>query len=380
LKTNLNAMSLPILLLIMLSAGVVGGIINWVLPANLDASKNRIQSILNCTIIGIGATILIPLFLEIAQSKLLDNIRADWSLKCPNCVDCMDTITKKPEKVLSDTNSKIKSDILENSKNSSDVVHAKKHISDAGNNEDKDCIPLKSYLLFAAYCFLAAAAGPRFINGLIDSVLKDKQIADLNKEKKVITQEKDQAVDEKNNVIVEKEVVSKEKDELQKIRDKLTAQNQQAAKEDLKSALNALSTIEPIKFSSELLPKIGPITNPDDPQKGRFGGKSENNGRALRAKVKKSPFIPDFFDVSIWVESTEPEKPLNNDVILYLHDSFRPSVYTIPVNEFKDGKALDDEILAWGAFTVGAVVDNGETLLELDLAEQPEFPDIFRSR
>jgi hypothetical protein len=128
------------------------------------------------------------------------------------------------------------------------------------------------------------------------------------------------------------------------------------------------------------MPVLGPITNPDDPQKGRFGGKKENNGRRLSAKVEPSKDDPGYYNVTIWVESTDPLRPLSGDVIFYLHDSFRPSVYTIKPDEFTDGKALDDEIVSYGAFTAGVVTDNGQTLLELDLAEDKSFPKEFRER
>lgn len=80
------------------------------------------------------------------------------------------------------------------------------------------------------------------------------------------------------------------------------------------------------------------------------------------------------------MESSVREKPLDSGVIFYLHDSFRPSVYTIKKDEFIDGKAVDSYILAYGAFTVGVVTDNGEALLELDLSQQEEFPKTFRRR
>ncbi|MEO6980417.1 MAG: pYEATS domain-containing protein, partial [Mucilaginibacter sp.] len=128
------------------------------------------------------------------------------------------------------------------------------------------------------------------------------------------------------------------------------------------------------------LPMIGPVTVPDDPQKGRFGGESESNGRVLKASVVESKYIPEFYNLSIWVESTDKDKPLDSDVIFYLHDSFRPAVYTIKQEDFKDGIAIDDDLLSYGAFTVGVVTDNGNTLLELDLADNPGFPEKFRKR
>lgn len=132
--------------------------------------------------------------------------------------------------------------------------------------------------------------------------------------------------------------------------------------------------------SITILPVLPPVTHSNDPQKGRFGGRSENNFRSLKAEVKKS-YLPAFYDVTIWVESTDPQNhPLDTSIVFYIHDSFSPSVYAINPEEFTDGKAVDDEILSFGAFTVGAIADNGKTLLEMDLAEDQRFPKQFRER
>ena len=48
--------------------------------------------------------------------------------------------------------------------------------------------------------------------------------------------------------------------------------------------------------------------------------------------------------------------------------------------KFKNGKAIEEEILSYGAFTVGVITDNGKTMLELDLAEDKSFPKEFRER
>ncbi|MBL7728848.1 MAG: hypothetical protein JNM68_14225, partial [Dinghuibacter sp.] len=87
--------------------------------------------------------------------------------------------------------------------------------------------------------------------------------------------------------------------------------------------------------------------------------------------------IPGFYDVAVWVEALNGEQ-LEAPVVFYLHDSFAQPVRTVAKNEFTDGK---DGILLkdWGAFTVGSVCDNGEILLEYDLAEDTQFPEAFRS-
>jgi hypothetical protein len=37
-------------------------------------------------------------------------------------------------------------------------------------------------------------------------------------------------------------------------------------------------------------------------------------------------------------------------------------------------------LMCWGAFTVGAVADQGSTKLELDLSEDTRFPETFTKR
>ena len=104
-------MSLNIILVIMILSGITGGSVNYLLPANTDpVSGKKITNYLTCLVLGISATILVPLFLEFAQSTLLNDI----------------------------------------------------------DQPTADGPPLKNYFLFTAYCFLAAAAGLRGKSAHID--------------------------------------------------------------------------------------------------------------------------------------------------------------------------------------------------------------------
>src|SRR5882757_2219848 len=71
-RQNPVLMSFPIILIVMLCCGLLGGLINYLLPANdnTDTGK-KIRPGWQCILLGLGATLLVPLFLEIAQSKLL---------------------------------------------------------------------------------------------------------------------------------------------------------------------------------------------------------------------------------------------------------------------------------------------------------------------
>lgn len=295
-------MSLNIILSLMFLMGFTGGTVNFLLPANTDpVTHQKIRSLFSCVILGIGATILVPLFLEFAQSKLLDDINA----------------------------------------------------------QNNSAPPIKNYFLFTSYCFLAAAAGFRFINSLIENVLKDKKIAELKKQKGEIEQRSNK---------LEKEIT------------KVDAHNKLRMEKEESQVLSSIGGLTRNLASIQTKPVIGPVTHSEDPQKGRFGGVAEKNHRRLDASVSKS-LLPGYYNVKVWVESTDPATyPLSDDVVFYLHDSFSPSVYSIPVNKFSEGKAVDDEIIAFGAFTVGAVTDKGLTLLELDLAEDQRFPQSFRDR
>ncbi|HVP30145.1 MAG TPA: SIR2 family protein [Myxococcota bacterium] len=123
----------------------------------------------------------------------------------------------------------------------------------------------------------------------------------------------------------------------------------------------------------ERLP-IPSMPPPNDPQKHRWGGQSRANGLELGASVLSDS--PGWFRVTLWVKPTSSERTLEGTVRFHLHDSFVPMVRTIVV---RAGRA-EETLSAWGAFTVGAEADGGETRLELDLAELPDAPQEFKSR
>jgi len=114
----------------------------------------------------------------------------------------------------------------------------------------------------------------------------------------------------------------------------------------------------------------------DDPQKNKWGGKAERNDRKMTAVVKETK-IAGFFQVSILIESTDTAKPLTGVVNFHLHPTFlNPN----PIIAVRDGKAVLELRKVYGAFTVGADMDNGKTCLELDLEELPDAPAEFKLR
>lgn len=329
-------MSFYIMLIIMLVSGVIGGIVFYLLPENKNEDGKFKSNKYECIILGIGATLLVPLFLEIAQSKLMDDIRFKLEFVSKDPPACNDTL--KITRYTDTAHVIFKSDTL--------LVKQKDTLNSGTENETG-----KNYLLWAAYCMLAAAAGAKFINMLIKSVVKDDVVALKTENMKLLEEKRMTDLQNKANATQEEKQIR------------------------LPGTTSEFGQIVAKKLDSSAPPVLGPILHLDDPQKGRFGGKQENNFRRLSAKVK-STNIPGLFSIGLMVESTdELLHPLTDNVIFYLHDTFRPSVIAVDPIE---NKARHEINYSYGAFTVGVVTDGGETLLELDLSEQTEFPKEFR--
>ncbi|WP_051380573.1 FRG domain-containing protein [Bradyrhizobium sp. WSM1743] len=118
-----------------------------------------------------------------------------------------------------------------------------------------------------------------------------------------------------------------------------------------------------------------PRINPRDPQKGQWGGKSTNNGWRVTARVAESD--TDWFRITLTVSAVRSEhKVLSGDVVFHLHDSFAQSVCREPA---RNGKAVL-KLWAYGAFTVGILIEHDGTMLEIDLTEVQGAPELFRER
>jgi hypothetical protein len=115
--------------------------------------------------------------------------------------------------------------------------------------------------------------------------------------------------------------------------------------------------------------------NPLDPQKGQWGGKPESNGWKLSAIVHE--ITPNWYSITLAVDpNVSSAKVLTDSVFFYLHDSFKePVVEILPV-----GNKAMLETSAYGAFTVGCLVRQDGTQLELDLAELESAPKRFREQ
>lgn len=351
-------MSLWIMLTIMCISAIVGGFVNYLLPANSQDGR-FVKPWWQCIILGFGATLLIPIFLELAQSKLMDKIRFNWAWEA---TPEKDSLSQKQDTVTIT----VRYDSTNKLINRDTTPVKKPGAATKASSADEQTDTGKNYLLWAAYCLLAAAAGFRFINMLINNVVKDQKINQLENKNEVLVKEN------------EKRTANSQLSQLQEHR-KVTKKLLKEKTEEYKSdAMRNPDKTTDITFP--MIPQLPPVLHTDDPQKGRFGGKAVNNNRKLSASVTASS-IPNFYKVQLVVESTDPANiPLDTDVIFYIHDSFSPSVFSYSPAEFIDRKAIEDDILSYGAFTVGVITDNGKTLLELDLAEDKRFPEEFRKR
>lgn len=162
-----------------------------------------------------------------------------------------------------------------------------------------------------------------------------------------------------------------------------------ASEKTIRRRLNRKYDIEPIFFEKERYEKFEAIIqklrkgqeaepeeiDQDDPNKGQFGGKAERKGWKLSAKIEALPDDPDWFAVHLKMKSKK--RALQKGVTFYLHPTFTPQMERVK----PDAKGMARyEILAWGAFTVGAEIQDDGTRLELDLATVRSAPLKFKER
>lgn len=117
---------------------------------------------------------------------------------------------------------------------------------------------------------------------------------------------------------------------------------------------------------TEIRRSLPPPTAEFDPQKGRFGSRSETEDRRLTATTEPSHIGRLWRRVSLKLEAT-PERPLEGRfAYFFLHDTFEPDAYRVAIKP--DNLVAEFETTAMGAFTVGVVADRGHTKLEINLA------------
>jgi len=133
--------------------------------------------------------------------------------------------------------------------------------------------------------------------------------------------------------------------------------------------------------ASALPPRPGPIQDEEDPQRGRFGGKSEKAGRKLLPVVTDAK-DPNYFYVDFVVHSVDGT-PIEPPARFFLHDSYPKNVISQPRAE-DGGKVIAlRDVYAYGAYTVGCQVRDkaGKWIeLEYDLARVKGLPKRFLER
>lgn len=114
---------------------------------------------------------------------------------------------------------------------------------------------------------------------------------------------------------------------------------------------------------------------PDDPQKYKWGGLNKSKGRELNAIITSTPGPIPLYKIELIVVSTSAFHPLTGTVRFHLHPTFPNNIQEV---EVVNGKATL-QLISYGSFTVGAEADNGQTELELDLAEVEGTTEHFKT-
>lgn len=122
-----------------------------------------------------------------------------------------------------------------------------------------------------------------------------------------------------------------------------------------------------------------PITDEEDLNRGRFGGRPRVDGRELIARItqKKSDYF--YYDLAVL---SRDDSPMVGPAIFYLHDTYPRAKVTVRRSDDAHEIALRD-IYSYGTYVAGCQCKNrnGEWIsLELDLATLAEIPKRFIGR
>ncbi len=309
--------------LIMVAAGFLGGSV----ATGLSADDRNWTSWRWNLLIGLGAALLVPLFLQTVSSSLLKDLL-------------------KPQ----------------------DGVQS----------------PI-DLLIFSGFALLAAISARGFITTLSDRVLREvKEAKEKAREagskadeaRSKADEAKSEVTQAKSELTATTAVLEETRSELSDVASKgdQTRGVALAANDAVKYGLRETSSTR--QATASALETIKPGPKQDDPWSGQFGGLSEANGRKVDARILAVPDRPGWCSVVLRVTSTDPARPLEGEVQFYLHPTFGDTKPVVPVRE---GQAVL-AFTSWGAFTVGVLADGGATRLELNLAEQPDAPEPWRSR
>ncbi len=228
---------------------------------------------------------------------------------------------------------------------------------------ERTLFSISSALVFFGYCVLAAISARHFITTLTNQIFKT--VAQLEKQAATTTHDL-------NNT---KSIVEKTRSESQAAKTIAMAASDTARLQTIELPNAPLGGNAPPAIIGITQQEYDAALREEDPWKGRFGQKSQTNGRILEGYLTHIDEQPILAVITLTVKSTDATKPLTGLVQLFLHPSFKNFSPEIPVQ--KGSATL--RIVSTGAFTVGAICDGGLTKLELNLAELPEAWEPWKS-
>lgn len=202
----------------------------------------------------------------------------------------------------------------------------------------------------------------------------------LNRTTKVVVDGKTVTVEAAATIIqAQKEEIAQKNKEIKDTSKELDDYAQGAVQALPKNVVaDNIERLEPIIKSMGMEAMLGTksksrVIQPDDPEKGKWGGHSIVNEKRISATVLPIENNQHLFKVTLNVASINSAKPIKGKVIFHLHPTFINTDRTI---EAENGVA-QLHLIAYGAFTVGVETEDG-TKLELDLSEDISFPEVFR--
>lgn len=129
------------------------------------------------------------------------------------------------------------------------------------------------------------------------------------------------------------------------------------------------------QYGFSQMPALGRASGPDDdPNNGRFGGRTSYGGFHLAAAFELTN-NPNWVTIILTVEAELSAKVGLGDFAWFvLHPTFSPSTLKVTFR----GNRARLRIQAWGGFTVGVWLPKADVELECDLTQIEEAPDIIK--
>lgn len=241
-----------------------------------------------------------------------------------------------------------------------------------------------NYFAFAGFCVLGAVFARDFLNSMGKTLLKrvddldkkiDDKVKDAMKMKEEAQKESSQKIIDSNQVL--RKEIEKKLTEIVNPVSGLETTNLSRNLNDSTSTYQQTKDII-VEIDEKISANKGRIIGkaPDnDPQKNQWGGLKKNNEREISAVVTKLHKY--WYQIDIEIRSLNINKPIEGPVFLYVHDSLQYKDNRIVLYPDFDG-IVREELRAYGSFTVGAVCDKGDTILEYDLVDAPGGDKYFK--